>query len=237
MRRPVGVPYRLTDVKHVWRRNHGLGRQSLAVYEYWLYRFARYCERYSLDQRTELTQCGAERFARWWQLHGSCRHGRIEVATAASHGPLRAWAFALSMLGEPMPPWSPPTGCATCLASQFHWTRLTRFCERPNRGVSAMPVGIVAISHSLCKAGAKHLVVPVYPVGARGKSRGHAVGNRDVVHGVSTRPAGLAPLRRTRPQVHRPVHLRPPACARHPAPALRRASCALPLPNPASVAR
>ena len=54
--------------------------------------------------------------------------------------------------------------------------------------MSAMSDGMVAISHSLCKAGAKHLVVPVYPVGARGKSRGRAVGNRDVVHGGTTSP-------------------------------------------------
>jgi integrase/recombinase XerD len=105
---PVCTPYRLSDVKRVWRRNHGLGRQSLVIYEYWLHRFARFCQAHSLDQRTELTQRGAERFARWWRSHGSRRGGRLEVAVSESKMALRAWAFALSMLGEPMPPWSLP---------------------------------------------------------------------------------------------------------------------------------
>src|SRR4029077_17076991 len=80
-------------------------RQSLQVYRYWLRRFAAYCEAHALEQRSELTHEGAERFARWWRSRGSCRRGRLKVALAASHGPLRAWAFALSTLGESLPPW------------------------------------------------------------------------------------------------------------------------------------
>ena len=50
-----------------------------------------------------------------------------------------------------------------------------------------------------------HLVGPVEFVDERreGVDRG-AVGKRArVVHGLSSRPAGLAPVRRTRPQIHR----------------------------------
>jgi len=108
MGQPVCTPYRLRDVRRVWRRNHGLGRQSIVAYEYWLRRFARYCQARSLDQRTQLTQCGAERFARWWRSHGSRRRGQLEVAITASKMALHAWAYALSMLGESMPTWSPP---------------------------------------------------------------------------------------------------------------------------------
>lgn len=107
MRQTLCSPYRLGEVKRVWRRNRGLGGQSLVVYESWLHRFARYCQIHSLDQRTELTQRGVEWFARWWRSQGSRRRGRLEVAVAASNMALRAWAFALSMLGESLPPWSP----------------------------------------------------------------------------------------------------------------------------------
>ena len=108
MRQPLCPPYRLRDVKRVWRGNHGLGRGSLQRYEYWLYRFARYCHAHSLDQRSGLTRLGAEQFARWWRLQGSRRRGDLKEAIRGSRIALRAWAFALSMLGESIPPWSPP---------------------------------------------------------------------------------------------------------------------------------
>lgn len=102
------VPYRLNDVRYVWRRNRSVTPQSVKVYLQWLDRFARYCERCALVQRSELTELGAERFARWWRTKGSPRSGRLKVSIIASHGALRAWAFALSMLGEAMPPWRTP---------------------------------------------------------------------------------------------------------------------------------
>lgn len=108
MEQPVCTPYRLGDVKRVWHRNRGLQRQSIVVYEYWLHRFARYCQARSLDQRAELTQSGAERFACWWRSHGSRQRGRLDATLTGSRMALRAWAYALSMLGESMPPWSPP---------------------------------------------------------------------------------------------------------------------------------
>lgn len=98
-------PYRLNDVRRIWRRNRSVTPQSAKVYLRWLDRFARYCERCALDQRVELTEKGAERFARWWRSRGSPRRGRLKVSIIASHSALRAWAFALSTLGEPMPPW------------------------------------------------------------------------------------------------------------------------------------
>lgn len=113
MRQPPCVPYRWPDVKHVWQRNHHLRRGPFLLYGYWVHRFARYCLIHSLDQRTELTRCGAERFARWWHSHGSRRQGGLKQAIAGSHMALRAWTYALTMLGETMPPWTslppPPT--------------------------------------------------------------------------------------------------------------------------------
>ncbi len=98
-------PYRLNDVRRMWRQNRSVTPQSEKVYLQWVDRFARYCNRCTLDQRAELTEQGAERFARWWRTQGSPRRGQLRVSITASHGALRAWAFALLMLGESMPPW------------------------------------------------------------------------------------------------------------------------------------
>ena len=107
MQRSVQTPYRWDEVRCVWRRNRSLTRPSLEVYEAWVRRFAKYCEIHSLDQRTELTQRGAEQFARWWRSRGSHRRGRLEITITACQRPLRAWAFALSTLGESLPSWRP----------------------------------------------------------------------------------------------------------------------------------
>lgn len=114
-----GVPYRLNDVRRVWRRNRSVTPESEQVYLQWLDRFARYCEKCGLDQRAELTRRGAEQFARWWRSKGSPRQGRLRVSIVASHGALRAWAFALAMLGESMPPWSRPRA-APRVDPRFH---------------------------------------------------------------------------------------------------------------------
>ncbi|MBL8299623.1 MAG: tyrosine-type recombinase/integrase [Rhodanobacteraceae bacterium] len=95
-------------MKRVWRRNRCLSRASLVAYQYWLHRFAAYCKAHSLDQRAELTQQGAERFARWWRSQGSPRRGQLRYTIAQSRHALRAWAFALSVLGEPLLPWAVP---------------------------------------------------------------------------------------------------------------------------------
>jgi integrase/recombinase XerD len=105
MRHAVCTPYRLNEVERVWLRNRCPGREALIGYKHWVRRFAAYCETHSLDQRAELTQCGAERFARWWRLRGSRRRGQLKHAMGSSHSALRAWAFSLTTLGESLPPW------------------------------------------------------------------------------------------------------------------------------------
>ena len=59
------------------------------------------------------------------------------------------------------------------------------------------------------------VVGPVELVGERRESVGEAVGNASALStGLSTRPAGLAPVRRTRPQIHTTAPL--PWCAEPP---------------------
>jgi len=102
---PARAPYRLNEVKRIWRDNRCVGEGALFNYEHWIRRFARYCEVNSFDQRSELTESGVARFARWWRSHGSRRRGQLKHAIASSHTALHAWACALTTLGERLPAW------------------------------------------------------------------------------------------------------------------------------------
>jgi site-specific recombinase XerD len=104
--RAESAPYRWNEVARLWRHNRRLGPGALSVYQYWLRRFSAYCDAQVIDCRAELTEQGAERFARWWRSRGSGRRGRLENTIKSSHSALRAWSFALAMLGESVPLWS-----------------------------------------------------------------------------------------------------------------------------------
>lgn len=108
MLRSRALPYRWREVAQVWRRNRRLRPSSLRLYCCWIQRFCAYCDAQAIDWRIELTEPGAERFARWWRSCGSPRRGRLGSTLASSHSALRAWTFALTTLGETLPPWSPP---------------------------------------------------------------------------------------------------------------------------------
>lgn len=108
MLRSLAVPYRWNEVAQLWRRNRRLSPASLRLYGRWLQRFSAYCDAQAIDLRTALTEQGAERFARWWRLRGSPRRGHFRSTLASSHSALRACSFALTMLGEALPPWSAP---------------------------------------------------------------------------------------------------------------------------------
>jgi len=95
------------QVLQVWRCNRCVGRGSISVYRYWICRFYDYCRVCELDDRQELTEQGAERFARWWRSHGSPRRGRLRPVILSSRSALRAWSFARVTLGESLPTWRP----------------------------------------------------------------------------------------------------------------------------------
>jgi integrase/recombinase XerD len=106
--RSRAVPYRWLEVAQVWRLNRRLRPSSIRLYCCWIQRFCAYCDAQVIDWRIELTEPGAERFARWWRSRGSPRRGRLRSTLASSHSALRAWSFALTTLGETLPPWIPP---------------------------------------------------------------------------------------------------------------------------------
>ncbi len=100
---------RLAEAERIWRSNRCIAAPCIVGYRLWIRRFARYCQLHGLDERSELTREGAERFARWWRAKGSPRRrGQLQHAIDGSRSALRAWAFARSVLGEALPLWQPP---------------------------------------------------------------------------------------------------------------------------------
>ena len=89
------------------------------LYRKWIGRFGVYCATRNIDVNSELTHDGAVRFARWW--HSTHRNATLAYVGSSSHSALRAWAFALSALGEPLSAWRKPRAPkpATPLLQEF----------------------------------------------------------------------------------------------------------------------
>ena len=92
----------------MWERNRCVAPASISVYRYWICRFTDYCSSEHLDEHAELTRGGARRFAAWWRSEGSSRRGRLSSTLNSSRSALRAWSFALGILGVKVPPWDSP---------------------------------------------------------------------------------------------------------------------------------
>jgi integrase/recombinase XerD len=101
-------PQGFSEVRRVWERNRCVAPASISVYRYWICRFIDYCSSEHLDEYAELTRSGARRFAAWWRSQGSPRRGRLSPTLKSSRSALRAWSFALGILGVKVPPWDSP---------------------------------------------------------------------------------------------------------------------------------
>jgi integrase/recombinase XerD len=101
-------PQRFSDVRRVWQRNRCAEPGTIGVYRYWICRFVDYCRIQGLDEHQELTRKGAKRFAIWWRSQGSPRPGHLPSALKSSRSALRAWSFAIGILGVKVQPWEPP---------------------------------------------------------------------------------------------------------------------------------
>lgn len=100
-------PQRFSDVRRVWQRNRCAEPGTIGGYRYWICRFVDYCRIQNIDEQQDLTREGAKRFAIWWRLQGSPRTGDLQGALDSSRSALRAWSFALGVLGVKVPPWEP----------------------------------------------------------------------------------------------------------------------------------
>lgn len=96
---------RASQVAEQWSKG-GLSASSAATYMSWVRRFREYCDRCDLDELAESCRAGLIRFLR--QYSGRRKGRRISAATKACAGnAIHAWACALQVLGDPVPPWLP----------------------------------------------------------------------------------------------------------------------------------
>ena len=105
---PTKVPQdtRERRVMRQWRAS-GLGEKSLETYITWVRRFRVLVRNEGLDELKRLTLADATTFAK--KYVGARRGKRVKASTRyVALNVLHAWACALQMLGEPVPPWRPP---------------------------------------------------------------------------------------------------------------------------------
>ncbi len=102
-------PHRFSDVRRIWEQNRCVEPGTISLYRYWICRYVDYCRTEGLDEEQELTRVGARRFASWWRSQGSPRRGGFTTSLNSSRSALRAWSFALGILGVKVPPWESPT--------------------------------------------------------------------------------------------------------------------------------
>ncbi len=92
-------------VMRQWRAS-GLGEKSIATYITWVRRFRALVRNEGLDELERLTLAGATTFAK--KYVGPRRGKRVKESTRyVALNALHAWACALRLLGEPVPPWRP----------------------------------------------------------------------------------------------------------------------------------
>jgi site-specific recombinase XerD len=104
---PTTVPRdtRERRVMQQWRES-GLGENSIATYITWVRRFRVLVRKEGLDELERLTLADATTFAK--KYVGARRGKQVKASTRYSAlNALHAWACALKLLGDPVPPWRP----------------------------------------------------------------------------------------------------------------------------------
>jgi integrase/recombinase XerD len=123
-------------VARLWRSG-GISSGSIKTYLDWVRRFHTYSEKHGLNETTELTLIGANRFVCAYM--GPRTKGVISASTAhIAKNALHAWAFALNALGIAVLEWRPER------ASVPIPRLLKEYCEfrRHHRGVSERTIEI-----------------------------------------------------------------------------------------------
>ncbi|WP_295458735.1 site-specific integrase [uncultured Thiodictyon sp.] len=92
-------------VAQVWLENRCLRGPSMQVYAHWVRRFQVYCRTQHLTVASQLTLAGVGIFATWYAQERGIDRAR---AFAGARTALHAWALALEVLGEGVPPWTTP---------------------------------------------------------------------------------------------------------------------------------
>jgi integrase/recombinase XerD len=92
------------DMLRIWRADRSVQDSSARLYLQWIKRFRVYCARHRLDERTELTLCGAQRFIAWYAQLRHLDPRRLGGARTA----LYALSRVHHVMGLKPPAWQPP---------------------------------------------------------------------------------------------------------------------------------
>lgn len=91
------------EILAVWRADRCLGDSSAHQYLQWIGRLRHYWAERGLDERTELTRDGAQRFLSWYR-----REHRVDPRySGGASEALRALRRVYEVRGQPVPPWRP----------------------------------------------------------------------------------------------------------------------------------
>jgi hypothetical protein len=97
-------------MRRIWRADHCLRDNSAVLYLQWIRRFRLYCATQDLDERTELTRDGADRFIAWYARRRHLEPKRLPGARTALYALRRV--YQVMGLGPPVwrpePPEPPP---------------------------------------------------------------------------------------------------------------------------------
>ncbi|MBI3893297.1 MAG: site-specific integrase [Candidatus Wallbacteria bacterium] len=109
---------RLEDVVRLWRRS---GRSEGTIHQYtlWVRRYQAYCFRQGIDQAARLSADGVARFARDYVGPRTHRQNSPEGRDGARNA-LRAWSWALRLLGHDVPDWRSEMRVLARLPSLLH---------------------------------------------------------------------------------------------------------------------
>lgn len=114
-------------VMQQWRASD-LGEKSIATYITWVRRFRALVRNEGLDELERLTFADAMTFAQ--KYVGARRGKRVKASTrCVALNALHAWACALKLLGDPVPPWRPtpsPSRRSPVLAAYEEYPRCHR---------------------------------------------------------------------------------------------------------------
>lgn len=92
------------DMLRVWRADRCVQDASAHNYIRWIKWFRFYIDRLGLEERAELTQEGACRFAKWYSQHRRINHKQVARAQTALHAVNRVY----QVMGLLPPKWSAP---------------------------------------------------------------------------------------------------------------------------------
>jgi integrase/recombinase XerD len=101
---------RLPAVKvilHVWHGDRSVSEASAQRYLQWIDRFRRYCQVLDLDEATELTRDGAERFQVWYARSHKISAAALGLAISS----VRSLRRVYEVMELPVPPWKTVEHC------------------------------------------------------------------------------------------------------------------------------